>query len=320
MGCTSRERSFTKLCKTRTRTLMLRHLFKLSNININARDRLMRDRWKVASGMDEEPWNGQIQLNMKVIGRWDMLVEKGRFTTRMAIFMKEFGIITSAMVSESIPTRKGPDMKATGKTTHSQVKALKCGQKAANMLDNMSMARNKETANILGQMAPCITEIGLITESMVLVSTSGKMEDSTMVTGTTTTCMGWVSIFTLMVSPTKDNTKRTRKPVMACTSGPTGESMTAGGTTVSNTVWVFTRIQVRGKWSMVSGNTARESLGSVLKLSTKSMTTNIITRQSLKKPKAKAMSSQMPPFLGQMDLMKESKASKRCFNLKVLDH
>jgi hypothetical protein len=50
--------------------------------------------------------------------------------------------------------------------------------------------------NIAGQTGQYIKVIGLIIESMVLVSINGKTDVNIMVTGTTTTCMEWAFIFT----------------------------------------------------------------------------------------------------------------------------
>jgi hypothetical protein len=58
------------------------------------------------------------------------------------------------------------------------------------------MEKNKEMVNTAGQTGQYIKVIGLITESMVLVSINGKTDVNIMVTGTTTTCMEWAFTFT----------------------------------------------------------------------------------------------------------------------------
>jgi len=142
--------------------------------------------------------------------------------------------------------------------THSLVKELNAGQKEVSMLVNTRVERNKDMELTHGQMALYIKVIGSITELMVSVNISGKMADSTTEIGTIMTCMVWVFISILMELRIKANTKKTRKQVTVSISGQMAESTRAGGTMESNMGLESTRIQVKVKLSMVSGNTASE--------------------------------------------------------------
>ena len=89
-------------------------------------------------------------------------------------------------------------MKASGKMTFNLVEEQKHGKMALNMPATTKKAKSKAMAHIPGLMAQCTKEIGLITRSMALVSTNGKMVVSIMAIGKKTTCMDLVYIFTLM--------------------------------------------------------------------------------------------------------------------------
>jgi hypothetical protein len=174
----------------------------------------------------------------------------------------------------------------------------------------MRMARSKDQERILGLMDQFIKATGLITVLMVLVSINGKMDESIMETGTTMICMAWASIFTLMESPTKDSTKKTRKLDMAFISGLTEGSTRGGGIMASNMVLESTKTPAKAKLNMVCGNTERELHGLTLKLFTRLTTTNTLMKLSLKKHRVKTTLSHTLPFRDQMTSTKKLKILK----------
>lgn len=82
---------------------------------------------------------------------------------------------------------------------------------------------------------------------MEWVTTSGKMEESTLGTGIITICMVWVSTSIQIMLPTKVNLKRIRRQVMGYTFGMMEGSMKVGGTMENSMVLEYTKIQAKAR-------------------------------------------------------------------------
>jgi hypothetical protein len=177
-----------------------------------------------------------------VIGRWDMPQARALFTMLTATPMPGNGKTTNASVTAFTLTRREQLMKATGRTIHNGAWELKSGPRVENTLASTKMAKSKVMAHIPGLTAQFTRETGATIGSTELVSTSGRMAVNTMVTGTTTTCMGWAFTSIPMESLTRANTRKIEKKGLVFTSGQTAANTKVGGTMGSNMVLEFTRI------------------------------------------------------------------------------
>ena len=218
---------------------------------------------------------------MMANGSRGMLVVKVPFTMLMVISMLVNGSITNAKVMVFILIRKVPDMKATGKTTPSLVKAQKSGQRAQSMWASILMARSRDMEHTRGWMDLSMPATGKTIELMVVDIISGKMVENTMVNGKITICMVQVYMSIQMESLTKGNIEKTRRLDMVSISGQIVASMKVGGIRGNSMAWVFIRIQVSKRSNMGSGSMVSESLGIMRRRSTRSMTTNMTIPQSL---------------------------------------
>ncbi len=101
----------------------------------------------------------------------------------MVIFMMEIGGRTRRLDMGRTFTIMARGMKVNGSTITSMVLESRLGLMAVNMRETTNRARRMERENIHGKMAVIIPEIGLITKSLGMGFTYGRMEERTKETG-----------------------------------------------------------------------------------------------------------------------------------------
>jgi hypothetical protein len=107
----------------------------------------------------------------------------------------------------------------------------------------MRLAKKKEKASTPGQMDLLMMVTGLTTRLMVSAPTFGKMVESVMASGSTTTCPDTEFSSIRMECVTRVNSYSIKKKDLVFTNGPMEESMRAGGIKASSTESAPTSIQ-----------------------------------------------------------------------------
>ena len=176
-------------------------------------------------------------------------------------------------------------MLACGRTTCKVVRVLKSGLKALDTREPTRMERNKDSVNTLGPTVPSTPVTGMIIRSMELVSTCGRMVESTMANGKRMTCLVTEFISTMTALPTKDNFLTTKKRVTVIIFGPTVGSTRDTGIVENSTALAYSRIQRKAKKNTEFGS--RESVfnGSISSPSMKFQSNDTTTPNFLRKKK-----------------------------------
>ena len=154
-----------------------------------------------------------------------------------------------------------PLMMANGNTTINMDKGQKNGTTTPDTKEPITKDTNMAMDLISGQIAQNMKAFGMRIELKAKASTTGMMEESTMVIGLTTTCTEKVSTLCLMEEFTKVNTTETKNMAKVSTNGRTVDAMTENGKTANNTASVFTQIQTVEQSKWVTGMRVKEKNG-----------------------------------------------------------
>lgn len=117
----------------------------------------------------------------------------------METLIQDSGSTAKLMARGYTKIQRAHATKDNGRTISSTAKVTKPGKKVLTTKEIMLLARNKAEASIAGLMAPLTMETGSTTKLRDSAYIFGKMDESVMAIGLTTTCLAMAYTFTLMV-------------------------------------------------------------------------------------------------------------------------